>query len=163
VGVLIHAYCDETDEDARRVAGQPNIEYVHLAYTGYPRLAKLAKSYEYMGALAAVADKINDLDYLIHDSGAAVIGSPESCIQQIERFKQAGADEVLLRIDSVPHDKIMKAIELFGRYVIPHFKHPENVVRPADRVLADIRVMRERAKAQGIYVELSEERGKTRA
>ena len=154
VGVLIHAYCDETDELAREIGGEANLEYVHVAYTGYPRLAKMNESYQYMGALAKVGEKINNIDYFINDSAAAVIGSPESCIRQIEQFRKAGADEVLLRIDSVPHDKIMKSIEYFGRYVIPHFKHPENIVRQPQEVLDDIRAMRERAKQQGVYVEL---------
>ena len=154
VGVLIHAYCDDTDELAREIGGEANLEYVHVAYTGYPRLAKMNESYQYMGALAKVGEKINNIDYFINDSAAAVIGSPESCIRQIEQYRKAGADEVLLRIDSVPHDKIMKSIEYFGRYVIPHFKHPENIVRQPQDVLDEIRAMREQAKQQGVYVEL---------
>lgn len=76
VGVLVHAYCDETDEMAREVAGDANLDHVHVAYSGYPRLAKMAESYEYMGALAEVGEKINDIDYLIDESAAAVMGSP---------------------------------------------------------------------------------------
>lgn len=154
VGVLLHAYCDETDDMAREVAGEANLNYVFVAASGYPRLAKMEKTYKYMGALAQVGDKLNDVDYFINDSGAAVIGSPETCIKQIERFQQAGAEEVLLRIDSVPHDKIMKSIELFGRHVIPHFRHPENIVRPPNEILDDIRTMREQAKQEGVYVTL---------
>ena len=63
-----------------------------------------------------------------------------------------------MRIDSVPHDKIMKSIEMFGRHVIPHFKSPRNFMRPAEDVMADIRAMREQAKAMGIYVEGEESR-----
>jgi hypothetical protein len=36
----------------------------------------------------------------------------------------------------------MKSIELFGKYVIPRFKNPRAVVRPADTILADIRKAR---------------------
>ena len=56
-----------------------------------------------------------------------------------------------MRIDSVSHDKIMKSIEMFGRYVIPHFKSPRNFMRPAEDVMADIRAMRDQARAMGIY------------
>ena len=61
---------------------------------------------------------------------------------------------MLIRIDSVPHDKVLKSIEMFGRYVIPHFKNRRNFIRPAEDVLADIRTMREEAKQRGVYVEM---------
>ncbi|MAM74356.1 MAG: LLM class flavin-dependent oxidoreductase, partial [Tistrella sp.] len=38
--------------------------------------------------------------------------------------------------------EIMKAIELVGRYVIPHFNDRNNVVRPTDEILEQIRMMR---------------------
>ncbi|MBV9521614.1 MAG: hypothetical protein JO010_02400, partial [Alphaproteobacteria bacterium] len=46
------------------------------------------------------------------------------------------------------------------RYVIPHFKSPRNFMRPAEDVMADIRAMREQAKAMGIKAEGGEERRK---
>jgi hypothetical protein len=76
----------------------------------------------------------------------------------LERYRAVGANELLLRIDSVPHEKIMKSIEMFGKYVIPYFRYPENIVRPADEILGKIRKMREEAKASGVYVELAEEK-----
>jgi alkanesulfonate monooxygenase SsuD/methylene tetrahydromethanopterin reductase-like flavin-dependent oxidoreductase (luciferase family) len=158
VGVLVHAYCSESDESAKEEAGAENLDYVHLAYTGYPRLAKMSKDYAYMGNFAKLGEKLSDYDYFQNDSAAAVFGSPETCIKQIERYRAAGANELLLRIDSVPHDKIMKSIEMFGKYVIPHFRYPENIVRPADEILGKIRKMREEAKASGVYVELAEEK-----
>ena len=41
----------------------------------------------------------------------------------------------------------------FGRHVIPHFKSPRNFMRPAEDVMADIREMRNQARALGIYPE----------
>ena len=49
---------------------------------------------------------------------------------------------------------------MFGRHVIPHFKSPRNFMRPAEDVMADIRVMRDKAKAMGIYAEAGDERRK---
>jgi hypothetical protein len=85
-----------------------------------------------------------------------VIGSPESCIRAIERFESLGFNQVLIRIDSIPHDKILKSIEMYGRYVIPHFKNRRNFMRPAEDVLTDIRLMREEAKRLGVYVDFDE-------
>ena len=153
VGALVQAYCAETDEIARDEAGEGNLKWLKLAIDGYPRLAKMSKDYAYMAQAKDVESKLDDFAYFKEASGGAVFGSPESCIRAVERFKAAGCTQMVLRIDSVPHDKIMKSIEMFGRYVIPHFKNPRNYMRPAEDVMADIRVMREEAKAKGVYVD----------
>lgn len=158
VGVLVQGYCAETDAIAEAEAGPQNLQWLKLAIDGYPRLAKMSRDYAYMADVKGVQGQMENYDYFVNGSGAAIFGSPESCIAQIERYRDIGADEVLIRIDSVPHDKIMKSIEMFGRYVIPHFKRRENIVRPSDAVIADIRAKREEAKRQGVYVELDEAR-----
>ena len=104
-----------------------------------------------MNKITEVAQKTDDFEYFRESSGAAIFGSPESCIRAIERFQQCGIDQLVMRIDSVSHEKIMKSIEMFGRHVIPHFKNPRNFMRPAEDVMADIRVMRDQARAMGIY------------
>jgi alkanesulfonate monooxygenase SsuD/methylene tetrahydromethanopterin reductase-like flavin-dependent oxidoreductase (luciferase family) len=153
VGALIQAYCAETDAKAEEEGAAGNLKWLQLALDGYPRLAKMAKDYAYMAKIAEVSERAKDFAYFKDASGAAVFGSPESCIKAVERFQQVGCDTVILRIDSVPHEKIMRSIELFGRYVIPHFKNRRNFMRPPEDVLADIRELREEAKRKGIYVE----------
>jgi hypothetical protein len=113
----------------------------------------VAKSYAYMNKITEVAKKTDDFEYFKEGSGAAIFGSPESCIRSIERFRQCGVDQLVMRIDSVSHDKVMKSIEMFGRHVIPHFKNPRNFMRPPEDVMADIRAMRDQAKAMGVYSE----------
>ena len=153
VGALLQAYCAETDEVAREEAGEGNVKWLQIALDGYPRLAKVAKSYAYMAKVQEVSKQATNLDYFQESSGSAVFGSPESCIRSIEKLRDCGVDTLALRIDSVPHDKIMKSIEMFGRYVIPHFKSPRNFSRPPEDVMADIREMREEAKQSGVYVQ----------
>ena len=153
VGALLQAYCAETDEAAREEAGEGNVKWLQIALDGYPRLAKVAKSYGYMAKVQEVSKQATNLDYFQESSGSAVFGSPESCIRSIEKLRDCGVDTLALRIDSVPHDKIMKSIEMFGRYVIPHFKSPQNFSRPPEDVMADIREMREEAKQSGVYVQ----------
>jgi len=155
VGALIQAYCAETDAIAEAEAGAGNIKWLRIAIDGYPRLAKIAQSYAYMNKITEVAKKTDDFEYFKERSGAAIFGSPESCIRAIERCQACGVDQVVMRIDSIPHDKIMKSIEMFGRHVIPHFKSPRNFMRPAEDVMADIRVMRDQARAMGVYAETS--------
>jgi alkanesulfonate monooxygenase SsuD/methylene tetrahydromethanopterin reductase-like flavin-dependent oxidoreductase (luciferase family) len=152
-GALLQAYCAETDEIAAVEAGAGNIKWLRIAIDGYPRLARVARSYAYMSKITEVARKTEDFEYFTDASGAAVFGSPDSCIRAIERFRGCGIDQLVMRIDSVPHEKIMKSIEMFGRYVIPHFKNPRNFMRPAEDVMADIRAMREKARSMGLYSE----------
>jgi hypothetical protein len=111
-----------------------------------------------MNKITEVAKKTEDFQYFKEGSGGAVFGSPESCIRAIERFRACGIDQLVMRIDSVSHPKIMKSIEMFGRHVIPHFKSARNFMRPAEDVMADIRQMREQARAMGIYPEGEERR-----
>src|SRR5215470_16323885 len=152
-GALLQAYCAESDEIAEAEAADGNIKWLRIAIDGYPRLAKVAESYAYMNKIAEVAKKTDDFEYFKEGSGAAIFGSPESCIRAVQKFRDCGIDTLVMRIDSVPHDKIMKSIEMFGRHVIPHFKSPRNFMRPAEDVMADIRQMREQARALGFYPE----------
>src|SRR5262249_14282923 len=115
-GALVQGYCAATDEQAREDAGEGNLKWLKLALDGYPRLAKMSKNYAYMGQVSDVHDKLGDYAYFKEGSGAAIFGSPESCIKAIEQFQSLGYNQVLIRIDSVPHDKILKSIEMFGRY-----------------------------------------------
>lgn len=119
---LLYCYCGETDEEARRDGLESIYNAARLAAVSFSRLAQVSRSYGYMAQADAIADKIRDPDWLIEESGTVVCGSPETCIRQIKRFQDLGATEVLLRIDGLPHRKIMRSLELFGKYVIPQFR-----------------------------------------
>jgi alkanesulfonate monooxygenase SsuD/methylene tetrahydromethanopterin reductase-like flavin-dependent oxidoreductase (luciferase family) len=140
--VLVQGYCAKTDAQAEEEGAEGNLGWLKLALDSYPALAKRSADYAYMAEVDGVRDKFGNLKYFIEDSGSAVFGSPESCIRQIERYRALGFDEMVMRIDSVPHEHILKSIEMFGKYVIPHFRHPENIVRPAEEVLARMRDLR---------------------
>ena len=51
-------------------------------------------------------------------------GSPDDVIRQLERHEEIGLDHVLcqMQVGYISHEKIMRSLELFGEYVIPHFK-----------------------------------------
>ena len=64
------------------------------------------------------------LDTLI-DHGMCICGSPDTAIKQLERIqKEAQLDQFLAMMQfwSIPHEKTMHSIDLFGKYVIPHFR-----------------------------------------
>jgi alkanesulfonate monooxygenase SsuD/methylene tetrahydromethanopterin reductase-like flavin-dependent oxidoreductase (luciferase family) len=65
-----------------------------------------------------------DMQYMI-DNGMCVVGCPDTVVRQIERIQAAANLDLFLcmmQFWSIPHEQTMYAIDLFGRYVIPHFK-----------------------------------------
>lgn len=139
------AVCLEDMDDALHYA-RPALEYPKNALGAYERLAKLSEDYAYMGAVSEI-DFDND-DFMLNDSAGFIVGDPEECIRQVQKFADLGIDTLLLRIDSVPHEIIMKTIENFGKYVIPHFSAPQNLVKSGEDVLNEIRALRPVHEAQ---------------
>jgi alkanesulfonate monooxygenase SsuD/methylene tetrahydromethanopterin reductase-like flavin-dependent oxidoreductase (luciferase family) len=133
----------KTDQEAKDDFAEPLMHYARISTDAYPRLAKLAGDYAYMAdSVPSMKRAGEDWDYLLNESATTVCGSPDTVIRQLEQYEKLGIDEVLLHMDSVPHEKIMSAIEMVGRYVIPHFSDRNNIVRPLEVVLDKIRAMR---------------------
>ena len=134
--------CEESAEDARKKF-VPLLEYVKLAVGAYDRLADTSADYSYTKTIKKHVDShIEDADYMMDDSASFVVGDPEGCIKQIRKFEELGVQQLWLRLDSMPHAKIIETLERFGRYVIPHFKNPKSVVKDPDDVLQSIRERR---------------------
>lgn len=125
---LLYAYCADSDEEARRDGFEPIFTAARLAAISFSRLAQTSKSYGYMAQADDMVEKINDPQWLIEESGTVVVGSPESCVQQIQRYVDLGATEILLRLDGIGHEKVMRSMELFAKEVMPHFKDELAVV-----------------------------------
>jgi alkanesulfonate monooxygenase SsuD/methylene tetrahydromethanopterin reductase-like flavin-dependent oxidoreductase (luciferase family) len=143
IGGTMH--CAETTAEAREQA-LPAVRYAGLSVGGYERLSKLSADYAYMGAVKDV--DFTDVEYMYDRSAGFLVGDPDSCVRQIEELQELGIDTLLMRIDSVPHEQMLRSIELFGKYVIPRFKRPTTVVRPADDVLEQIRALRPEHEAR---------------
>jgi alkanesulfonate monooxygenase SsuD/methylene tetrahydromethanopterin reductase-like flavin-dependent oxidoreductase (luciferase family) len=64
-----------------------------------------------------------DADTLV-DRGVIVAGDPESCLKAIRIHESIGVDELqfLTATETIPHDKVMESIKMFGKYVIPELK-----------------------------------------
>lgn len=148
IGMPLFIGIGNTDQEAYDIYSGPLKHYARISTSGYPKLAQLSKDYAYMAeGQEALQKAAGDWDYLINDSASLVCGSPDTVIRQLEKYVDLGIDEILFHLDSVPHAEIMKAIDLIGRYVIPHFKDRNNVVRAYDDVLDQIRSMREPSNA----------------
>jgi len=53
-----------------------------------------------------------------------VVGTPDECLRKLARYEEAGVDQVLcyLNFGYLPHEAVMKSIELLGTHVIPELK-----------------------------------------
>lgn len=121
-GSLMHTCCAPTDEEAREIAADAIYKTAEFSLRGYLRLAQHYPSYSYMSRAEECLEKIKDLDWLINESGMVICGSPETCVKQLERFRDIGITKAILRIDGQGHKRVMQSIDLIGRHVIPHFK-----------------------------------------
>lgn len=148
IGMPLFIGIGNTDQEAYDTYSAPLKHYAQISTTGYPQLAKVSKDYAYMGeGLEALQKAATDWDYLINESASVVCGNPDTVIRQLEKYVDLGIDEILFHLDSVSHAEIIKAMDLIGRYVIPHFKDRNNVVRSYDDVLGEIRSKRDPREA----------------
>ena len=60
---------------------------------------------------------------VLADRGLIIAGNPESCIETIKMYEDIGVDQIMLimQTETIPHDKVMESIELYGKEVIPAF------------------------------------------
>ena len=125
-------HCAETDDAAFSDAEESFPWYIrtavgHIATVSDWMSGKDLGTYSYAEELRGYRDD-GSLDALnfefLRDSGSAVVGGPERCIELAKRYEAAGCDLLLCLVNpyKIPHEKVMKSIELMGKYVIPEFK-----------------------------------------
>lgn len=115
------AYCAETKEEAERIARDVALGYFKFILDLYVPLGKRS-SYEYLDEkMTRLIDNEGNLDFLVNETPSVMIGTPDDFVRRLKDLKDRGVDEVLLRVDGMPHADIMRSYDLIGREVIPHF------------------------------------------
>ena len=73
-----------------------------------------------------------------------VVGTPDECLRKLARYEEAGVDQLLcyLNFGYLPHDAVMKSIELLGKHVIPELQK-----RGSHRLAAGLHSEMRRAEA----------------
>ncbi len=53
-----------------------------------------------------------------------IVGDVDHCLRKVERYAEAGLDHfiALMQADRIPHDKVMRSIELFATEIAPRFR-----------------------------------------
>jgi alkanesulfonate monooxygenase SsuD/methylene tetrahydromethanopterin reductase-like flavin-dependent oxidoreductase (luciferase family) len=83
-------------------------------------------TYRYASDMAAMRDAgaLDELTFdYIRDTGAAMVGDPDRCIEIGERYAASRCDMLFCLVNpyKIPHDRVMRSIELLGEKVIPAF------------------------------------------
>jgi alkanesulfonate monooxygenase SsuD/methylene tetrahydromethanopterin reductase-like flavin-dependent oxidoreductase (luciferase family) len=135
VGVFTIAHCAETRARAEaNRAHDAAIEYLNYAFKVFasgidPERAKrgdsphlslqLAELYPLLPKMIKGQVTYEELDR----EDMVIIGDVPHCIAKLEAYRAAGADRVLclMQASRIPHEAVLRSIELFGRHVIPHF------------------------------------------
>jgi alkanesulfonate monooxygenase SsuD/methylene tetrahydromethanopterin reductase-like flavin-dependent oxidoreductase (luciferase family) len=128
--VFYMVHCAETDKQARENAERAFMSYVNTIFTVGGQLQAAVKEGtrdvpQRAGAnlpKGVTRDQVN-MDYLLRNR-TVICGSPDTCIKQLEHIqKVTGLDHLMgmQQFWSIPHHKVMRSIELFGRHVIPRF------------------------------------------
>jgi alkanesulfonate monooxygenase SsuD/methylene tetrahydromethanopterin reductase-like flavin-dependent oxidoreductase (luciferase family) len=81
-------------------------------------------SYEYLRTIFDLEADANELtDAQLKQHPMVIVGRPEEVIRKIERFQDAGIDQLILfkQAGRIPHQKIMDSIRRVGKHIIPHF------------------------------------------
>ena len=131
VGALIITACvDETNEDAIRRSERNLIHFSQMLINDlYVQLAERSElGYGYLEELRKLRDHSGDARWLRDHTPSVLIGDPDYCIEQIRQMEELGLDEVIVRVDGERHAENMRNLEWFGRYIIPAFKMPKNIV-----------------------------------
>ena len=80
----------------------------------------IAKEYPIIHKMMKNECTFEDLDR----EDMVIVGSVDECARKVERYQKAGLDHfiALMQADRIPHEKVMRSIELFGKEIIPRFR-----------------------------------------
>ena len=127
---VVGVHCAATKEQALHEARPSSLGFAKFLMTFYAAIGKTSPEYAYLADVKkTLGSHADDLPYLVDALPWFLIGTPDDIIERIRVFESIGVDEVILRMDGHGYRKILESIEMFGKYVLPEFNNPANVVR----------------------------------
>jgi alkanesulfonate monooxygenase SsuD/methylene tetrahydromethanopterin reductase-like flavin-dependent oxidoreductase (luciferase family) len=128
VGAYTLVHCCDDLEDAARYSLWDSVTwwYRHLAeFTMEWELRNLAP--EEQAKVFPLLQNILDGEIPVQqyqEQDMIIIGTPEMCLEKILRYEEAGVDHLLCYTQwgMLPHEKVMRGIELLGTKVIPELE-----------------------------------------
>jgi alkanesulfonate monooxygenase SsuD/methylene tetrahydromethanopterin reductase-like flavin-dependent oxidoreductase (luciferase family) len=126
--VAICAHCAPTKAQALEESRPAGLGFARWVGQFFVPLAESSPDYAYMGAVVEHLSS-GSWEELVDSLPYFLVGPPDELIEQIKHFEALGYSEVVLRMDGLGHELVMKGIEMFGKYVIPEFRSPGSVER----------------------------------
>lgn len=121
-------HCAESDDQAREDAAASFEWYARTATRQIATVPAWKRgeggaSYAYLSDLVDMDTSFLTFDFLM-STGACVVGTPDRCIEIAKRYRAAGCDLLLCLVQphGIPHERVMKSIELLGKHVIPELQ-----------------------------------------
>lgn len=130
IGAFTMVHCADRDGDAREAGYEPCIWYALESYRLLlPRSAQggwqalTEQGQKFMTALEGRSREMYDM---LNEHASVVVGDPAHCIEKLKSYEALGVDRMLclMQMRGVPHEKVMRSIELFGKEVIPALRKP---------------------------------------
>lgn len=127
VGTFTMVHVADTEEEAKANAREAMLWYIRTSFNYIASIGtwlddKLG-SYEYIKQFLNVDINALDFDFL-NDNAMVIAGTPDQCAEKVARYRDVGCDQFLafMQIRGIPHAKVTRSIELFGKHVIPQFR-----------------------------------------
>jgi alkanesulfonate monooxygenase SsuD/methylene tetrahydromethanopterin reductase-like flavin-dependent oxidoreductase (luciferase family) len=123
-------HCAETTAEAMATArdsfqwyAQTGVRQIQTLGAWQEELKRDYASYAYTRPIAQMDAGFLTFDYLT-TTGSCIVGDPDRCIEVAKRYQAAGCDLLLCMMQpyGIPDDKVLRSIELVGRYVMPELK-----------------------------------------
>ena len=110
---VLGGFADPSDRGMQR-------EYAELEIKSTPYRDLIAKEYPIIVKMQKNECTFEDLD----QEDMVIVGDVDHCIRKVERYQAAGLDHfiALMQADRIPHEAVMRSIELFGKEIIPRFR-----------------------------------------
>jgi alkanesulfonate monooxygenase SsuD/methylene tetrahydromethanopterin reductase-like flavin-dependent oxidoreductase (luciferase family) len=129
-GTFTMVHCAETNAEARANAAESFEWYARKGTEAVASVAKWQRELGRESGTYAYGDALADLDLsfltfdFLESTGACIVGDPDQCIATAKRYEAAGCDLLLCLVQpyKIAPAKVMKSIELLGKYVIPALK-----------------------------------------
>jgi len=127
---VVGVHCAVTREKALDESRPATLGFAKFLMPFYHAIGETSSDYAYLADVKnTLGDHADDLPYLVDALPWFLIGTPDDFIERLNVFTKMGIDEVILRMDGYGHKTIMEGIEMIGKYVIPEFRRPANIVR----------------------------------
>ncbi|MCK9925081.1 LLM class flavin-dependent oxidoreductase [Frankia sp. AgPm24] len=128
VGAYTLVHCTDDPEEAARYGLWDSVRW------WYQNLAEFTLEWELAHLSAEEKAQVfplleptirGDIDIRSYtEQDMVIIGTPEECLEKILRYEQAGVDQLLCytQFGTLPHEKVLRSIELLGTKVIPELE-----------------------------------------